>query len=1121
MEKYLKGMFQGNDVDWLYQQLDAFIRKYYENRLKIGVVIFGGLGLSTLVFASLLEHLGRFGAPVRTFFALLLMMWFIYLGIRYLLIPIRALWLRKKIMSYEKASRILGRHFPQINDKFLNAIQLHRNSLTVQDKMWIEASIAQKIHEIKPIPFFQAIDTNRVFRYAKWAAFPILLTFIILIWNPEIITGSGERLIYFQKHYAPPAPFTFRLLNKSLKGKEGEDFEIQVTTEGRVAPEEMYIYIGKESYRMLRAKNGLFIHKISQLSNSTSIYFQSGDYSSAHFEISVIPLPRINNFEVGLIYPAYLNKPNEVLQNVGDIIVPEGTKINWKLATRNTNQLQLFFQNGKILKGILKDGFFNISHVGLQSDIYRLVPGNQHGGPQDSIAYQMTVIPDAYPTMQVESQTDSLNPKIRFFSGTLSDDYGISKLQFVYTLLHGDGKKEAENRINVRIKSGDIRQPFYQYYDAGDLPLMPGDQVEYYFEVWDNDGVHGPKSVKSSSFSYKAPTLEEVKKEKQQSSQSLKSSMEKALKNAVQLQQEMRKMEEKMTEKKSMGWEEKKQLEELIKKQESLRQEIETIQQEFKRNQEKSKELNQDQLESLEKQEQLQKLMDQLLNEELREMMKEMQELLKKQDKDQIKDQLKDMQVQDKEVQKELDRMLELFKKLELAEKQEDILKKLEELEQKQEKLAEESQDKNSNPQDLQKKQQELNKEFESLKKELDKLSQENQKLEEPLPLENTKKEEDEISQDQEQSNQDLGQGKKKQASEKQKKAASRMKEMRKKMEKNMEKQEMEQQEEDYQSLRQIMENLVDLSFGQEKLMSDLKEVKGYSPQYVKIGQRQKKLKDDARIIEDSLLALSKRVAAIQSIINREIGQVNGFMDKSISDLSARYTPQALVNQQQVMTHVNNLAVLLSDVMQQMQQNMNDKKEGQGSGGKGQKKKKGKGGNKGQDLQSMRKMQEELSKQLQKMREGQQPGPNGQPGNKEFAQAAAKQAAIRQKMRQLAQQYGKEGSTQMKNQLEQLQRMMEQQEKDLYNKKLTSETLRRQQEITSRLLESEKAELERETDQIRQATQGKDLPPQAVKRFEEYKKQKSGDNESLRTVPPSLTPYYREKVKSYYQLTRP
>jgi hypothetical protein len=93
---------------------------------------------------------------------------------------------------------------------------------------------------------------------------------------------------------------------------------------------------------------------------------------------------------------------------------------------------------------------------------------------------------------------------------------------------------------------------------------------------------------------------------------------------------------------------------------------------------------------------------------------------------------------------------------------------------------------------------------------------------------------------------------------------------------------------------------------------------------------------------------------------------------------------------------------------------------------------------------------------------------------------------------------------------------MEQTETDLVNKMLTRETLLRQQEILTRMLRSEKAEQEREKEEKRESEEAKSVYLRNPEEFLEYKRIKSRDIELLRSIPPALTPYYRNKVSEYF-----
>ena len=227
------------------------------------------------------------------------------------------------------------------------------------------------------------------------------------------------------------------------------------------------------------------------------------------------------------------------------------------------------------------------------------------------------------------------------------------------------------------------------------------------------------------------------------------------------------------------------------------------------------------------------------------------------------------------------------------------------------------------------------------------------------------------------------------------------------------------------------------------------------------------------------------------------------------------------------MTSLNNLALLLDEALQQMMAQMNAKsKPGSGSCNKP-----GGSGSKPGDKAKMAKMkanQQTLQKQLEKMREamekgkkpGEKPGeqnPGGMgPGmSQQLAQMAALQAAIRKEMQKLAQELNKDGSG-AGNPLNKLAEQMEQQEKDIVNKQITPETLRRQQDILTRLLEHEKAERERELDEQRTSNEGRATPPPDPARYFDYQRRKAREAELLRTVPPGLKPYYRDRVNAYF-----
>ena len=269
-------------------------------------------------------------------------------------------------------------------------------------------------------------------------------------------------------------------------------------------------------------------------------------------------------------------------------------------------------------------------------------------------------------------------------------------------------------------------------------------------------------------------------------------------------------------------------------------------------------------------------------------------------------------------------------------------------------------------------------------------------------------------------------------------------------------------------------------------------------------------------MIEDSLFALSKRVAQIASKVNQEIGAINMNMEEAMENLEDRYVPQARTRQQFVMTSVNNLTLLLSEALQQMQQQMAQSMPQSSCNKPGQKKP--------SSASEMRKMQEELNKNMQKMKEGMKQQGGNQKGktqrdqqlSEQLAKMAAQQEFIRNELNKLNQQENKDGKKGLGN-LQDIQNKMEETERDIVNNMISDQTMKRQSEILTRLLESEKAEREREQDEQRKSEEAKNVYQRNPSEFEEYKRLKLKEMELLRTVPPTFNSYYKQKVSDYFQ----
>jgi hypothetical protein len=1102
----------------LIRKIDEFIRKYYKSLLIRGLLYsMAALG-AYFILIVLLEYFSWFNTGIRSilFYTFLTVSAFII--IRFIVIPFSHLSRLGNIINREQAAEIIGKHFSEVKDVLLNTLQLHNLGHNRDESSdLIHASINQKIKLLQPIPFTDAVDLKINRKYLKFALPPVIFLLAALLISPSLILAPSKRIMNHNEVFERPAPFTIKILNEKLESVQQDDFTVKVKIEGDEIPAQLFIQSGKSDFRMEKESNVLYSYTFRNLQQNTPFVIIADRYNSKQYTIKILPKPIILSFDVLADYPAYLGRINETMPNTGDLTVPAGTRLTWKFYTRNTRKL-LFRIGGKLTEVVPdKSNAFTQSTRMMSGMPYSVIIGNEYFSNRDSLSYLVNVIPDIYPSVSVEEFKDSIYDNRLYFQGNVKDDYGLSKLLFAWSV-----KKAGSGNDSTAVKTKDVKldkallqQQFFYFMDMSGLFVQPGDEVEYYFEVWDNDGVTGNKSTRTVKHIFKVPTLDEIEKKTEKKNEDIKDKTESVVKQSQSLQKQVEEMQKKLVDKKEVGWQEKQTLKQLLDKQKSLQDQVHEIQ---KENKDKSLQENQYQelsLEIMEKQKQLEDLFNKVMTEDMKKMYEELQQMLENIDKDKVAEMLEQMKDDSKSLEKELDRNLELFKQLEVEQKLQQTIDKLDKISEEQEILSEETKDADKKNLDKQnEKQGELNKQFDGVKDDLDELQHKNSELEEPNKLENTDADEKDIDQDMKQSTDDIKSGKPQKASQSQKNASDKMKNLSEKLTQMQQEMEQEDEGEDMEAIRQILDNLVKISFDQEDLMNQLNVVSTTNPKYLQVIQKQKNLKDELVIVADSLYALSKRQASIEPFSLREMTTVENSMEEAVKQLNNRMVATAKTKQQYAMTSVNNLALMLSESLKQKQQNMQNK----GSGKSGKKSKKP-GMSQGK-MKSMRQLQEQMNKQLQEMREGMQnPGKLGSQGQKQmsekFARMAAQQEALRKQMLEYGQELQKEG-TGVDKSFKEMMQQMEQTETDLVNKRINAETIRRQQEIVTRMLESEKAEQQRELDDKRESKESKDIFYNNPSKFFEYNKIKEKETEFIRIVPPNLKPFYKSKVNEYF-----
>jgi len=300
-------------------KLNAYIRKFYLYQLIRGLVLFLLLILVYYSFISILEYFSYFDPKIKLSIVVTTFILTAFIFVYFLLRPVVKLIGIGKRLTYYDVSSLLSKKYPEIKDRLINIIELANNSDELYSIDLKNASIDQKIDELKLFSFSDAIR----FKDLK-VIFGILLGVIIIfssffVSSPDFFTESSVRLIHFQQKFKKPTPFAFVLENSDLQLVTGESIELAVHCIGKEIPNLLYVNISGNSF-LMKNDEGKFKYTIENVNSSLSVYFTDKKFVSEIYKITVLNKPFISSFSVNIQPPSYTNLSTEKVDNIGVLI---------------------------------------------------------------------------------------------------------------------------------------------------------------------------------------------------------------------------------------------------------------------------------------------------------------------------------------------------------------------------------------------------------------------------------------------------------------------------------------------------------------------------------------------------------------------------------------------------------------------------------------------------------------------------------------------------------------------------------------------------------------------------------------------------------------------------------
>lgn len=1106
--------------------------------------------------------------------------------------------------SEEAVARRIGQHYPEVSDRLVNVLQLAEGRRSHAPAPLVDRAVRALGEDVQSIAFEQIEDFSRARRASRLASLPLIGLLAFLVAAPSTFLDASERLLSPLTPFERPAPFQLEVAPGDTDLVRGDSLQITVRATGRQLPHTLTLSTRHEDEEAVDTVEldadsaGVFRHTLVNVRQSLRYRVDAHPVESRWYAASVTARPLVRSLQVTLTPPAYTNLPRRRLDpNVGDIAGLPGTRVTLDvgLGGPTVDEALVAFDDGAPDTLAVEDGTASGQFTLQREGTYRLLLRSTDGVPnRDPIEYDMELRADAAPSivfLAPDAEADlpeSMEQPLRL---RLSDDFGFARLRLYYRVserrfgqpdsafdafdLPLDDPRQLDQHVDYR----------WQLREDSGLDLAPGDVVEYYARVWDNDAVAGYKSTRTETQRLRLPSLAEKYEALDEQQDGTEQQMRDMMQESESIHEQFDELRNELRRKQDADWEDRRQLEQLKQRQEQLESSAEELSRQMEDVTRRMEESDLADSETVQLYQELQQVVEEINSPELMEALEELEQSLQDLDLQQMQQALENFEFNEQQYQERLERSLELFKQLRVQQKLDEAARRADDLRQQEERLAEETQrrrqaqdedasdaedpaqqgeeteeageageteeaeeqtseaeeaaeeaDENAtdegtdNREDAASQEDERSRSSdeaanEDLAQQQERASEEMQALEEQLEKLREQMEEvrsapkqdmDEMMQElreqnlpeqMQQNSQQLRQNELDEAQQGQQQMQQQLQQMQQQLQNMQQGMQGQQQQMNIAALRKALDNTLLLSKDQENLRHTVRDLSADSPTLRNLAQDQVTLSEGLRTVSDSLQQLARDVPQMTRAVQRETGDALRAMAQATDALSERDARTSSGHQKESMMHLNELALLLSDLLDQLMQG------GQGAGG---------GMSMQQMLEQLQKMsgdQQQLNEQIQQFLNDAQGERLSTDQQERLEQLARQQEAIKQQLEEL----GREGDSDLRDQLlgdlDQVARQMDETIRELQQNEQNRRTLERQQQILTRLLQAQQSMQERGKEQQREGQE----PEQTFDREspEEMTREEQIDRlrrDLIRALDSGYAPDYEELIKRYFEL---
>ena len=976
--------------------------------------------------------------------------------------------INNKIGQYkdQQLANMAGKYFNDIDDSLLNSIQLWTQKQPGFSPDLIKEDLRATYRKIRGLNFREIVPTRKIRNAFKFLAIETVCMLILFLAAQSYYLKAFQRITHPNQKFEVPLPFTISNISQQTNILGGDSVRFEFQSHGEF-PDELILKRNYNDYQKTdilpidsAGYSSMTLHNVRRdiqyeaYVQNKSIFIPWDRISSGRDSIRVTDRPEIVEIKSRIAYPEYTHKEDKIQdsQKTEYFALP-GSRISFYLESNKELEQAEILLDSKQSIAMSTDGKSASGSFVIDSSLafqFKIFDFNRVSNIKP-ISYKITTLPDKYPRLTISSPPGDmeLNENMNIpIAAQISDDYGLSGFNIRYKLVRKYGQSsDSFQTQSLKLQPDNNKLQKIQYnWNLDKFNLAPEDRVHFKMVVYDNDKIRGPKKTESRLFVATFPSLNDMYTAVQNDQEGIYKEGREIVNQLKNTKEVLDKAHRKLLKNRNLSWEQKNQLKDEIKKTRDLEKKIKEISKKLDKVIKKAEENNLFDEKTLQKYMQLQETFQEIMTPELKQAMQEMQQMIDKMDPKKTQKALQKFRTSRDDFEKELDRQLELFKKIKAEQAMDELVKRMQDLAERQKEISAKLDTASSkHSRMLSRQESEIRNDTEIAEDIMKRTSQDIQNM--PLmpskEMQNIlqKMQDQDVTGQMQQIKQEIQQNQFQQASESSRMTEKQLQEYQKMLEKMREDYRQKSMGEITRSFNKIIKNTMNLSKRQEQLNKKIKDTPAHSSRLLDRAVEQERLRDNLNKLLKQMNDLSEQTMGLSSQTNQLLGKSYNKMTNSVKQMEARSTYRAARSGQEALQALNMGSKALQASLQEL------KSSGSSTGYQNYMKR----------LKQMAQQQRQLNQQTRQMGQSGQPKmPSFGQGQSGLQQLAARQKQIRQSLENLQknmQSKGQGGGQQLEGAGKDMEKVIE----DLQSNKILQKTLDRQNRILTRMLDAQKS----------------------------------------------------------------